>query len=166
MRFWYLFCCILLIGCTQQQPSLSSDNADVVDTLIQKVPLKIPASRQELNWSSLLALMESLDEIPAEQRAITLKNIKEEAIKLNVQPWPDDWNTKPIRARFNVFVTHASIAADQRFGDTFGDTAFEQQSLAIDKMKKSWDIFADQISGDAMLTPFDPAISQTIRKVE
>ena len=46
------------------------------------------------------------------------------------------------------------------------ETAFEQQSLAIDKMKKSWDIFADQISGDAMLTPFDPAISQTIRKVE
>jgi len=166
MRFCYLFCCILLVGCTQQQPSLSSNNAVVVDTLIQKTPLITPDSRQELNWSSLLALMESLHEIPSNQRAITLKNIKEEAIELNSQPWPEDWDTKPIRARFNVFVTHASIAADQRFGDTFGDTAFEQQSLAINKMKKSWDIFADQISGDAMLTPFDPAISQTIRKVE
>ena len=162
MRFWYLFCCILLIGCTQQQPSLSSDNAVVVDTLIQKAPLKIPASRQELNWSSLLALMESLHEIPSDQRAITLKNIKEEAIKLNVQPWPDDWNTKPIRARFNVFVTHASIVADQRFGDAH----LEEQSLAINKMKSSWDIFADQISGEAMLAPFNPTISQPIRKIE
>ena len=162
MRFYYLFYCILLVGCTQQQPSLSSNNAVVVDTLIQKTSLITPASRQELNWSSLLALMESLHEIPSHQRAITLKNIKEEAIKLNSQPWPEDWDTKPIRARFNVFVTHASIAAVQRFGDT----AFEQQSLTINKMKKSWDIFADQISGDAMLTPLDPAISQPIRKVE
>ena len=162
MRFCYLFCCILLVGCTQQQSSLSSNSAVVVDTLIQKTPLITPASRQELNWSSLLALMESLHEIPSDQRAITLKNIKEEAIELNSQPWPEDWDTKPIRARFNVFVTHASIAAVQRFGDT----AFEQQSLTINKMKKSWDIFADQISGDAMLTPLDPAISQPIRKVE
>ena len=162
MRFCYLFCCILLAGCTQQRPSLSSDNAVVVDTLIQKEPLNIPASRQELNWSSLLALMESLHEIPSDQRAITLKNIKEEAIKLNVQPWPDDWNTKPIRARFNVFVTHASIAADQRFGNA----ALEEQSLAINKMKTSWDIFADQISGEAMLSPFNPTISQPIRKIE
>ena len=61
-----------------------------------------------------------------------------------------------------MFVTHVSIAADQRFGDA----AFEQQSLAINKMKKSWNIFADQISGEAMLAPFDPAISQSIRKVE
>ena len=162
MRFCYLFCCVLLVGCTQQQPSLSSDNAVVVDTLIQKGALKIPASRQELNWSSLLALMESLHEIPSEQRAITLKNIKEEAIKLNVQPWPKDWDTKPIRARFNVFVTHASIASDQRFEDA----ALEQQSLAINKMKTSWDIFANQISGDAKLAPFDPAISHQIRKTE
>ena len=162
MRFCYLFCCILLAGCTQQRPSLSSDNAVVIDTLIQKDPLNIPASRQELNWSSLLALMESLHEIPAEQRAITLKNIKEEALKLNMLPWPEDWNAKPIRARFNVFLTHASIAADQRSGDA----ALEAQSLAINKMKTSWDIFADQISGEAMLAPFDPTISQPIRKVE
>jgi len=74
MRFYYLFYCILLVGCTQQQPSLSSNNAVVVDTLIQKAPLKTPGSRQELNWSNLLALMESLHEIPSDQRAITLKN--------------------------------------------------------------------------------------------
>ncbi len=70
MRFCYLFYCILLAGCTRQRPSLSSDNAVLVDTLIQKVPLKIPASRQELNWASLLALMESLHEIPAQQLSL------------------------------------------------------------------------------------------------
>jgi hypothetical protein len=106
--------------------------------------------------------MESLHEIPFDQRAITLKNIKAEAIKLNRQPWPKDWDTKPIRARFNVFVTHVSIAADQRLGDA----ALEEQSLAINKMKTSWDIFADLISGDTMLTGFNPTISQPIRKTE
>ena len=158
MRFYYLFYCILLVGCTQQQPSLSSNNAVVVDTLIQKAPLKIPGSRQELNWSNLLALMESLHEIHSDQRAITLKNIKEEAAKLNAQPWPKEWDTKPIRARFNVFVTHASIASDQRLEDN----ALEQQGQAINKMKASWNIFANQITSDKTLAPFNPAIGQPI----
>ena len=162
MRFCYLLFFVLLVGCTQKQPPLSSDKALKVDTLIQKTPLKIPVARQELNWSNVLALMESLHEIPSDQRAITLKNIKAEAIKLNRQPWPKDWDTKPIRARFNVFVTHVSIAADQRLGDA----ALEEQSLAINKMKTSWDIFADLISGDIMLSGFNPTISQPIRKTE
>ena len=162
MRFCYLLFFVLLVGCTQKQPPLSSDKAVIVDTLIQKTPLKTPVARQELNWSNVLALMESLHEIPSDQRAITLKNIKAEAIKLNRQPWPKDWDTKPIRARFNVFVTHVSIAADQRLGDA----ALEEQSLAINKMKTSWDIFADLISGDIMLSGFNPTISQPIRKTE
>jgi hypothetical protein len=162
MRFCYLLFFVVLVGCTQKQPPLSSDKAVKVDTLIQKTPLKIPVARQELNWSNVLALMESLHEIPSDQRAITLKNIKAEAIKLNRQPWPKDWDTKPIRARFNVFVTHVSIAADQRLGDA----ALEEQSLAINKMKTSWDIFADLISGDIMLSGFNPTISQPIRKTE
>ena len=162
MRFCYLLFFVLLVGCTQKQPPLSSDKAVIVDTLIQKTPLKIPVARQELNWSNVLALMESLHEIPSDQRAITLKNIKAEAIKLNRQAWPKDWDTKPIRVRFNVFVTHVSIAADQRLGDT----ALEEQSLAINKMKTSWDIFADLISGDIMLSGFNPTISQPIRKTE
>lgn len=162
MRFCYLLFFVVLVGCTQKQPPLSSDKAIKVDTLIQKTPLKIPVARQELNWSNVLALIESLHEIPSDQRAITLKNIKAEAIKLNRQPWPKDWDTKPIRARFNVFVTHVSIAADQRLGDA----ALEEQSLAINKMKTSWDIFADLISGDIMLSGFNPTISQPIRKTE
>lgn len=162
MHFCYLLFFVLLVGCTQKQPPLSSNKAVKVDTLIQKTPLKIPVARQELNWSNVLALMESLHEIPSDQRAITLKNIKAEAIKLNRQPWPKDWDTKPIRARFNVFVTHVSIAADQRLGDA----ALEEQSLAINKMKTSWDIFADLISGDIMLSGFNPTISQPIRKTE
>ena len=162
MRFCYLLFFVVLVGCTQKQPPLSSDKVVIVDTLIQKTPLKTPVPRQELNWSNILALMESLHEIPSDQRAITLKNIKEEAIKLNEQPWPKDWDTKPIRARFNVFVTHVSIAADQRLGDA----ALEQQSLAINKMKTSWDIFADLISCDTMLTGFNPTISQPIGKTE
>lgn len=162
MRFCYLLFFVVLVGCTQKQPPLSSDKALKVDTLIQKTPLKIPVARQELNWSNVLALMESLHEIPSDQRAITLKNIKAEAIKLNRQAWPKDWDTKPIRARFNVFVTHVSIAADQRLGDA----ALEEQSLAINKMKTSWDIFADLISGDIMLSGFNPTISQPIRKTE
>lgn len=162
MRFCYLLFFVVLVGCTQKQPPLSSDKAVIVDTLIQKTPLKTPVARQELNWSNVLALMESLHEIPSDQRAITLKNIKAEAIKLNRQPWPKDWDTKPIRARFNVFVTHVSIAADQRLGDA----ALEEQSLAINKMKTSWDIFADLISGDIMLSGFNPTISQPIRKTE
>lgn len=162
MRFCYLLFFVLLVGCTQKQPPLSSNKAVIVDTLIQKTPLKTPVARQELNWSNVLALMESLHEIPSDQRAITLKNIKAEAIKLNRQAWPKDWDTKPIRARFNVFVTHVSIAADQRLEDA----ALEEQSLAINKMKKSWDIFADLISGDTMLTGFNHTISQPIRKTE
>lgn len=162
MRFCYLLFFVVLVGCTHKQPPLSSDKAVKVDTLIQKTPLKIPVARQELNWSNVLALMESLHEIPSDQRAITLINIKAEAIKLNRQPWPKDWDTKPIRARFNVFVTHVSIAADQRLGDA----ALEEQSLAINKMKTSWDIFADLISGDIMLSGFNPTISKPIRKTE
>ena len=162
MRFCYLLFFVLLVGCTQKQPPLSSDKAVIVDTLIQKTPLKTPVARQELNWSNVLALMESLHEIPSDQRAITLKNIKAEAIKLNRQAWPKDWDTKPIRARFNVFVTHVSISADQRLGDA----ALEEQSLSINKMKTSWDIFADLIIGDTMLTCFNPTIIQPIRKTE
>lgn len=162
MRFCYLLFFVVLVGCTQKQPPLSSNKAVKVDTLIQKTPLKIPVARQELNWSNVLALMESLHEIPSDQRAITLKNIKAEAIKLNRQAWPKDWDTKPIRVRFNVFVTHVSIAADQRLGDA----ALEEQTLAINKMKTSWDIFADLISGDIMLSGFNPTISQPIRKTE
>ena len=162
MRLCYLFFFIALVGCTQKQPPLFSNNSVTVDTLIQKTPLKIPVSSQELNWSNVLALMESLHEIPYDQRSITLKNIKEEAIKLNTQAWPKDWDTKPIRARFNVFVTHVSIAADQRLGD---DT-IEEQSLVINKMKISWDIFASQISGDNVLTDFNSTIGQPIQKTK
>ena len=162
MRFCYLLFFIVLVGCTQKQPSPSSDNSVIVETLIQTNPLKTPVSKQELNWSNIMALMESLQDIPYEQRAITLKNIKEEAIKLNTQLWPKDWDTKPIRARFNVFVTHVSIAADQRLGGA----ALEKQSLAINKMKTSWDIFANQISEDTMLSDFNSTIGQPIRKIE
>lgn len=162
MRFCYLLFFVVLVGCTQKQLPLSSNKAVKVDTLIQKTPLKIPVARQELNWSNVLALMESLHEIPFDQRAITLKNIKAEAIKLNRQPWPKDWDTKPIRARFNVFVTHVSIAADQRLGD---DT-IEEQSLVINKMKISWDIFANQIRGDNVLTDFNSTIGQPIQKTK
>lgn len=162
MRLYYLVFLTLLVGCKQKQPSLSSDSSVIADTLIQQTPLKTPVSSNELNWSNVLALMESLHEIPSDQRAITLKNIKEEAITLNTQPWPKAWDTKPIRARFNVFVTHVSIAADQRLGDA----ALEEQSLAINKMKSSWNIFAAQISGDTVLADFNPAIGQPIRKTE
>ncbi len=162
MRFYYLGFFMFLVGCKQKQPPLSFDSSVVVDTIVQKTPLKIPASSHEINWSNLLALMESLHEIHSDQRAITLKNIKEEAAKLNAQPWPKEWDTKPIRARFNVFVTHASIASDQRLEDN----ALEQQGQAINKMKASWNIFANQITSDKTLAPFNPAIGQPINKTE
>jgi hypothetical protein len=61
-----------------------------------------------------------------------------------------------------VFVTHASIASDQRLEDT----ALEQQGKAINKMKTSWNIFANQITGDETLAHFNPAIGQPINKTE
>ena len=67
MRFCYLLFFIVLVGCTQKQPSPSSDNSVIVDTLIQTNPLKTPVSKQELNWSNIMALMESLQDIPYEQ---------------------------------------------------------------------------------------------------
>ena len=162
MRFYYLVFFMFLVGCRQKQPPISFDRSVVVDTFIQKTPLKIPFSSREINWSNLLALMESLHEIQSDQRSITLNNIKEEAAKLNALPWPKEWDTKPIRARFNVFVTHASIASDQRLWDT----ALEQQGQAINKMKTSWNIFANQITGDETLAPFNPAIGQPINKTK
>ena len=153
---------MFLVGCSKKHPPLSLDNSIVVDTFIQKTPLKIPASSHEINWSNLLAFMESLHEIQSNQRAITLKNIKEEAVKLNAQTWPKEWDTKPIRSRFNVFVTHASIASDQRLGVN----ALEQQGEAINKMKTSWNIFANQITGDEELAPFNSAIGKPINKTE
>ena len=162
MRFFSFVCCILFVGCSQKQPPPSQKKLETADTLIQKTLLKTPASSQDLNWSSVIALMESLHDTPSNQRKITLTNIKEEAVKLNTQPWPKDWDINPIRARFNVFITHASIAADQRLADA----DLEKQSLAIKKMKASWNNFADQINDDSMLAPFNPTLAQPISKIK
>ena len=141
MRFYYLIFYVFFVSCIQKQSPSSSSKPVEVDTLIQKTPLKIPDSSEELNWSNLLALMESLHETPSDQRSITLKNIKVEAIKLNTQLWPKNWDTKPIRSRFNIFLTHACLAADQLYGENI----MYKQSNAINQMKISWDFFANKL---------------------
>lgn len=101
-----------------------------------------------------MELIESLHSIPANQRAITLQSIKEEALRLNKQTWPEQWNTNATRSRYNVFLTQLSLAADQRYGEN----AFEKQALSIVDMKTSWNIFTEHLKSKDTLAIFEPTL--------
>lgn len=86
--------------------------------------------------------MQSLNDIPFEQRQVTLKSIKQEAKTVFNQTWPKQLDTNPIRSRYVVFLTDVHVASEKRLGQN----AEEKQAEAIVKMKKSWNIFIGQIS--------------------
>lgn len=162
MRFFYFILLITLVACTPKQQAPVEKVQAVADTLITKVPLNIPPANEDLEWSSLIALMESLREIPAEQRAITLKNIKEETIKMHTAEWPETWNANPIRSRFTVFLTHVSLAADQRFDHD----VLIKRSTAINQMMESWNVFAALLSEVNTSTLPNTAVDELVLKSE
>lgn len=141
-----LFCCILfvLVGCKNSKPApqkAEAPNYAALDSIIAAVSVTPPVVDEALNLTSVHQLMESLNTVPFAQRKVTLKNIKDEALQLSKNPWPKKWDTKPIRSRYNVFMTHLSIATDQRFSGN----VLEAQTNAIVKMKESWNIFAAKL---------------------
>ena len=85
--------------------------------------------------------MESLNEIPFEQRKITLETLKKEAVTFSSQVWPVELDTNPFRSRYTVFLTDVYVASDKRFSDN----AAEQQAEAIAKMKYSWNVFVSHM---------------------
>jgi hypothetical protein len=148
MRFIFFSCILIVLGCTQSaQETLSTkeDYSAVADSIIHTVSAKTAPNKEALNWNSLSQLMNSLGKIPAAQRNITLKTIKEESIELLNVPWPEEWNTNPIRSRYMVYLTHASIAADQRLNDSI----VEGQARSIVKMKNSWNNFVLRLEATA-----------------
>lgn len=137
MRYFFFILCILC-ACSQPKATQKSTKASSLpDDVISLEDLVNPAPKGALDWTNMVQLMESLANLPFEQRSITLKTIKEEAIKLGQQTWPDEWNNNPTRSRYNVFLTHLSIAADQRLGED----PVKEQAASIEQMKKSWDVF-------------------------
>jgi len=142
MRYLFFILCIL---CACSQPKATqklTEASSISDDIISLEDLITPAPKGALDWSNMVQLIESLANLPFEQRSITLKTIKEEAIKLGQQTWPDEWNNSPIRSRYNVFLTHLSIAADQRLGED----PVKEQAAFIEQMKISWDVFAQHIT--------------------
>jgi len=157
MRLITLCSVVILVCCSQpKQENLISKVEDtaVVDSILNSVLAKSAPSTASLNWSNLTQLMNSLGNIPTAQRSITMKTIKDESTKLLSASWPEEWNTNPIRSRYMVFVTHASIAADQRLN---GDIA-EQQAKSILKMKRSWNIFVSHIQSEETSTVLETTL--------
>ena len=145
MRFFFICLVLVGIGCTQPKPQSTTQkvvNTAIADSLIQSIDLLMPQSNDSLNVSNLVQLMESLAEIPFEQRQVTLKSIKQETKSLLNQPWPERLDINPIRSRYVVFITDAHIAADKRLGQN----AAVEQAKNIIKMKNSWNIFVSQMS--------------------
>jgi hypothetical protein len=154
MRLITLCSVVILVCCSQpKQENLlpKVEDTAVVDSILNSVLAETAPSTASLNWSNLTQLMNSLGNIPTAQRSITLKTIKDESTKLLSASWPEKWNTNPIRSRYMVFVTHASIAADQRIN---GDIA-EQQAKSILKMKRSWNIFVSHIQSKETSAVFE-----------
>lgn len=144
MRVTVVIAIVIFLGCSQPkpvQPVAKIQDTAVSDSIVGSVSIETPASLEELNWENVMQLMNALEEIPFEQRSVTLTTIKNEVLLMAKKPWPEVWNNNPVRSRYNVFVTHASIAADQRYGDN----APLAQAKAIAKMKHSWNIFAVQL---------------------
>ena len=157
MRFIIISFIFLITACTQPKQIASSAEAvdtRIVDSIINTVIPRQLTVHETLNWANLVDLLESLNDVPFEQREVALKNIKYEAVSLANQPWPDRFNSNPIRSRFNVFVTYASLAADQRFG---ADPALEQ-ARAIAKMKQSWNDFTNRIENSTELPVLNAAV--------
>lgn len=157
MRFIIFSFLILIIACTQ--PKQIASRADVVDThvidsIINSVVPHQLIEDETINWGNLVGLLESLNDVPYEQREVALKSIKDEAVTLSNQSWPERFNTNPIRSRFNVFVTYASLAADQRFSTN----PSLEQARAIAKMKQSWNDFANRIENSLELPVLNTAI--------
>ncbi|MGB0254678.1 MAG: hypothetical protein ACPF95_00705 [Flavobacteriaceae bacterium] len=154
MRLLTLCSVVVLLCCSQpKQENLlpKVEDTAVVDSILNSVLAEAAPSKASLNWSNLTQLMNSLGNTPTAQRSITLKTIKDESTKLLSASWPEEWNTNPIRSRYMVFVTHASIAADQRLN---GDIA-EQQAMSILKMKRSWNIFVSHIQSKETSAVFE-----------
>ena len=135
---------VIFLGChrPKQTPSLTkTDHSSIVDSIMGSVLVKIPESQGEIEWENLTELMNSLENIPFQQRGVTLTTIKNEAIRIAKKSWVPEWENNPVRSRYNVFVTHVSLAAEQRYGDDASLT----QAKAIAKMRQSWNIFASHL---------------------
>lgn len=157
MRFNVVVFTMIFLGCSQPKPvqyvAKIQDTA-VSDSIVGSVSIEIPTSLEELNWDNVTQLMNSLEEIPFEQRSVTLTAIKNEVLMISKKTWPEVWDNNPVRSRYNVFVTHASIAADQRYGND----APIAQAKAIAKMKHSWNIFASHIQSEETLTVLETTL--------
>lgn len=140
MRYWVVILC-LVCACRQSKTTqVPNERMAPQNNLISTESMVLPSPKGALDWTNLVQLMESLANLPFEQRRITLKTIKEEAIKLGKQTWPAEWDNNPIRSRYTVFLTHTSIAADQRLGND----PINEQATFIAQMKQSWNVFAQR----------------------
>ena len=145
MRISFFSIMLIAVSCTSPKPQTITQNvvnSANADSIIASIEVAIPPTVDSLNLSNFAQLIASLNTIPFEQRQVTLKSIKDEAVTLFKQTWPDEFNTNPIRSRYTVFLTDTHVAADNRLGQS----AAAQQAEAITKMKKSWNIFTAQIS--------------------
>ena len=145
MRISFFSIMLIAVSCTSPKPQTITQNvvnSANADSIIASIAVAIPPTIDSLNLSNFAQLIASLNTIPFEQRQVTLKSIKDEAVTLFKQTWPDEFNTNPIRSRYTVFLTDIHVAADKRLGQN----AAAQQAEAIVKMKKSWNIFTAQIS--------------------
>ena len=145
MRTFLFSIMLIAVSCTSPKPQANTQNvvnSAYADSIIASIDVVIPPSIDALNLLNFVQLMESLNTIPFEQRQVTLKSIKDEAKTVFSQAWPDVLDTNPIRSRYTVFLTDTHVAADNRLGQN----AAAQQAEAIVKMKKSWNIFINQIS--------------------
>ena len=157
MCFIYFSIVLVFIGCSQSKQVDSSPKVVVnniaTDSIINALVAQQAPSAESLNWTNLVQLMNSLGEIPQQQRSITLKTIKNEATNSINQSWSKQWDIDPIRSRYNVFVTHVSLAADQRYGDD----APLAQAQAIVRMKQSWNIFVSHLETKESSAIFETA---------
>ncbi|MEK9530608.1 MAG: hypothetical protein VWZ86_03995 [Flavobacteriaceae bacterium] len=155
---------ILFLICACGQPKATQDTVvdnESTENSISTYRLEIPVKKGELDATNMVQLMESLASMPFEQRTITLQTIKEEAIKFAAIKWPDEWNTSPIKSRYNVFLTHASIASDMRLGEN----GAAQQAKAIEQMKHSWVIFV-RLTTNQDSTVLDTTARKPVRKIQ
>tara|TARA_E500000178_G_C16847394_1_gene673504 strand:- start:195 stop:641 length:447 start_codon:yes stop_codon:yes gene_type:complete len=135
----------MVVSCTAPKPRPTPQkivSSVSVDSIIASVDVVTSPIIDSLNLSNFVQLMQSLNDIPFEQRQVTLKSIKQEAKTVFNQTWPKQLDTNPIRSRYVVFLTDVHVASEKRLGQN----AEEKQAEAIVKMKKSWNIFIGQIS--------------------
>lgn len=134
-----------VVSCTAPKPQSTTQNivnTVNIDSIIASVDVVTPPTIDSLNLSNFVQLIQSLNDIPFEQRQVTLKSIKQEAKTVFSQSWPKRFDTNPIRSRYMVFLTDVHVAADKRLSQN----AAEQQAESIVKMKKSWNVFVGQMS--------------------